>query len=207
VFKEKGLKLGHSTVLAMIALTLNASFSLSTFFSTILSYFLVFQPVNPANATFVTRKVMDGKVSINLPSTYKPLTETEMKQRFQNQRLPKTVWGDNKGVAGVVVDLMPMALTEADLLPYVKETEKQFKTMYNTCTIYSSGTRLVNGRKMGWVELEYSVPNGKMYNYMAFFPLAGGGNPLMVGFSTDAQGRTAWKPHIGKIINSVKILK
>lgn len=191
----------------MFALTLNASVSLQSFFATALSYLLAFQPVNPATATFVTRKVLDSKVSINLPSTYKPLTELEMKKRFQNQRLPKAVWGDNKGVAGVVIDMMPMNMKETDLAPYVAETEKQFKAMYNTCTIYSKGTRVVNGRKMGWVELEYSVPNGKMYNYMAFFPMKDGGNPLMVGFNTDAAGRLVWKPHIGKIINSVKVLK
>ena len=173
--------------------------------SALLSFLLFTQPIDPAKATYVNRTALNGRVELRMPSVYKQVSEADVKKRFNQQRLPLAVFGDAGGVVGIVVDEMPMSLGEKDLQGYVDETERQFKAMYSRCKIYSKGVRVVNGQKMGWVEMEYSVPNGAVYNYMAFYPQPNGAKPLMVGFNADSREVPRWRPHVAKIFNSVKI--
>lgn len=114
------------------------------------------------------RNVLGGKVEILIPKEFEIMSEDMMKLKYPSDRRPTLVYTDKTGGINVAFNHTTSKATQQQIDAYKDNLVSMFKNIYPSAEWKGTGTKEINGRKVGYMELLTPAIDTKIYNLIFF---------------------------------------
>src|SRR5690606_9734500 len=113
------------------------------------------------------------------------------------------VYSNESGGINVALNWTEDKASQELIPPYKDNFVQAFKNMYPSADWKNSGIKMINGRKVGYLELVIPAIDTEIYNLMFFTDLDG--KLLLCTFNCTKKSIHEWTPAAKEIMNSLKI--
>ncbi len=152
---------------------------------------------------FETKSLLNDKIELKIPKDFEIMSEELMKLKYPFERRPTLVYSNESGGINVALNLTQNNASQ-ELIPAYKENFVQtFKNLYPSADWKDSGIKVINGKKVGYLELVTPAIDTEIYNLMFFTDLDG--KLLLCTFNCTKKSITEWTLRAKEIMNSLKI--
>jgi len=151
----------------------------------------------------VSKLVLNNKVELKIPKEFNIMSEELMKLKYPSERRPTLVYSNETGGINVALNLTENKANQDLIEPYVANFVNTFKNMYPSAEWKGSGTKDINGQKIGFLKLITPAIDTKIYNVMFFTDL--NGKLLLCTFNCTEKSIKEWETTADEIMNSLKI--
>ena len=149
------------------------------------------------------KSLLNNKVELKIPSEFDIMPEELMKLKYPSDRRPTLVYSNESGGINVALNLTENKANQDLIEPYVVNFVNTFKNMYPSAEWKGSGTKNINGQKIGFLKLITPAIDTKIYNVMFFTDL--NGKLLLCTFNCTEKSIKEWETTADEILNSLKI--
>lgn len=150
-----------------------------------------------------TRSLLNDKVELKIPKGFTVMTEEMLKLKYPSERRPKLVYTNETGGINVALNLTQNRADQGLIDAYAENLVQTFKNIYPSAEWKGSGVVVVNGRKLGYMELVTPAIDTEIYNLMFFTDFEG--QLLLCTFNCTKKSIEEWQPTAKEIMNSLKI--
>jgi hypothetical protein len=150
-----------------------------------------------------TKIFLNGKVKLSIPKEFGIMSEEMMKIKYPSERRPTLVYTDESGGINVALNLTQSQANQDNISEYKDYFIKTFKGLYPSATWKDNGVKVINGRKIGYLELVTPAIDTEIYNLMFFTDLDG--KLLLCTFNCTKESINDWSPIANEIMNSLII--
>jgi len=151
----------------------------------------------------VSKSLLNDKVELKIPKEFDIMSEELMKLKYPSERRPTLVYSNETGGINVALNLTENKANQDLIEPYVENFVNTFKNMYPSAEWKGSGTKDINGQKIGFLKLITPAIDTKIYNVMFFTDL--NGQLLLCTFNCTENNIKEWETTADEIMNSLKI--
>lgn len=147
------------------------------------------------------KSVMNGKLSVLLPSGFTLMDLEMLKTKYQIEHRPTEVYTNEEGTINIAFNHTQDKCSFDELANYKEVFERQFNQ--SSIEFLKSELKQINGAD--FIVMEFITPavDSRIYNLMFATSLE---NRLMIGaFNCTINHLEEWKPLSGEIINSIKV--
>ncbi|HEY8935984.1 MAG TPA: hypothetical protein VIM65_12220 [Cyclobacteriaceae bacterium] len=149
------------------------------------------------------RKILGDKVEILIPKEFEVMSEDMMNLKYPSNRRPTLVYTDKTGGINIAFNHTASKATQQQIDAYKDNFVSTFKNLYPSAEWIGTGTKEINGRKVGYMELLTPAVDTKIYNLMFFTDLDG---RLLLGtFNCVDKKQSDWTEPAKQIMNSLTI--
>jgi len=149
------------------------------------------------------KSLLNDKVELKIPTKFEIMSEELMKVKYPSERRPTLVYSNESGGINVALNLTENKASQKMIEPYVENFVNTFKNMYPSAEWKGSGTKKINGRKVGYLKLITPAIDTKIYNVMFFTDL--NNKLLLCTFNCTEKSIDEWENTADEILNSLKI--
>lgn len=149
------------------------------------------------------KSLFNDKVELKIPTEFDIMSEELMRVKYPAERRPTLVYSNESGGINVALNLTQNKANQELIEPYVDNFVNTFKKMYPTAEWKDSGSKVINGKKVGFLKLITPAIDTKIYNVMFFTDLDG--KLLLCTFNCTKKSITDWETTADEIMNSLKI--
>ena len=154
------------------------------------------------NIELKERKVLNGKISLLLPSDFTKMDESILLVKYPNLgNRPNEVYTNDKGSVNVAFNHTSSPVNESEL-PQVKKAIQQQLSNTNGIEILKTEKLKINNTDFITIEFMSNAVDTKIYN--TIFITALDGRLLLGTFNCTVNDFDEWKPISKKIINSIR---
>ena len=172
---------------------------LSTLFICFLSYV-----VSAHAQRMETKTLLNDRVEIKIPSSFKEMSKESIKERFgRGGAPPDIVFAEAAGSPSLSFALKENPADSAVIAQYVDMVEKSITNPVPAARVLDKGTKYVSGKKIGYLVIITPAQHGEIYSNLFFTDL--NGKFLLCSFSCMNRSVDEWKETIDQIIWSFKI--
>jgi hypothetical protein len=127
--------------------------------------------IGPAGAeeALESRSLLEGKVSMQVPASFTPMSDQHRKLKYPGANAPALVLTDESSTVNVALDHKPMAIAPDQ----VKLLEEPMRQQFASAKLNSAGMRSINGRDFLVIDVDVSLPDGTNHNHIAITSLEG----------------------------------
>jgi hypothetical protein len=147
--------------------------------------------------------LLKGKVELKIPKYFNIMSEELMKLKYPSDRRPTLVYSNESGGINVGLNLTQNQASQQQISAYKDNFVQTFKKVYPSAAWKDSGVRIINGRKVGYLELITPAADTDIYNLMFFTDM--NGKLLLCTFNCTKKDMNEWAPTAKEIMNSLKI--
>ena len=151
----------------------------------------------------INKLFLDEKVELKIPRDFDIMSEELMKLKYPSERRPTLVYSNESGGINIGLNLTENKASQELIDPYVENFVNTFKNLYPSAEWKGSGTKKINGRKVGYLKLITPAIDTKIYNVMFFTDLDG--KLLLSTFNCTEKDIPEWEQSADEIMNSLKI--
>ncbi|MEN8120288.1 MAG: hypothetical protein ABFS35_08075 [Bacteroidota bacterium] len=151
----------------------------------------------------VNKSLLNDKVELKIPKDFEIMSEELMKVKYPSERRPTLVYSNETGGINVALNLTENKASQELIEPYVENFVKTFKNMYPSAEWKGSGSKNINGKKIGYLKLITPAIDTKIYNVIFFTDLDK--KLLLCTFNCTEKSITEWEMTADEIMNSLKI--
>lgn len=144
----------------------------------------------------------DYKFQLKIPKAFHALTEAEIKQKYNND-VPSVVYADQDNSVNIAISITDKD-TDNDKIETYLSTTKNLLSMAGSKILDSKVTKQGN-HNIGTLQFVTDSPEGKYYNYIAFF--SQDGKLASISFNVKDMDREEWLPVADFVINSLDFTK
>lgn len=149
------------------------------------------------------RSILNDKVEILLPREFEVMSEDMMKLKYPSERRPTLVYTDKTGGINVAFNHTTSKANQQQIDAYKDNFVNTFKNLYPSAEWNETGTKEINGRKVGYLELVTPALDTKIYNLMFFTDLDG--RLLLCTFNCVEKKQKDWHETAKQIMSSLTI--
>ena len=160
------------------------------------------------SATIVQREleiksILNDRVEIKLPKEFQIMSEEMVSLKYPSERRPTLIYTNESGGINVAFNLTENKANQDIIDPYKDNFVKTFKNMYPSADWKDNGVKIINGKKVGFLELVTPAIDTEIYNLMFFTDLEG--KLLLCTFNCTKKDIKEWETTAKEIMSSLKI--
>ena len=160
------------------------------------------------SATIVQREleiksILNDRVEIKLPKEFQIMSEEMVSLKYPSERRPTLIYTNESGGINVAFNLTENKANQDIIDPYKDNFVKTFKNMYCYGEWKDNGVKIINGKKVGFLELVTPAIDTEIYNLMFFTDLEG--KLLLCTFNCTKKDIKEWETTAKEIMSSLKI--
>lgn len=159
--------------------------------------------VAPDKVDFTTKSLLEDKIELKIPKDFDIMSEELIKLKYPSDRRPTLVYSNETGEINVALNLTDNKANQDLIEPYVENLVTTFKNMYPSAKWKDSGTKVINGKKVGYLKLITPAIDTKIYNVLFFTDLDG--KLLLCTFNCTEKNIKKWGTAGDEIMNSLQI--
>lgn len=151
-----------------------------------------------------TKTLLNDKVEIKIPSSFKEMSKEAIKERFgKGGAPPDIVFAEAAGSPSLSFALKENPADSSVIDQYVDMVEKSITNPLPATKILDKGIKYVSGKKIGFLVMVTPAQYGEIYSNLFFTDLDG--KFLLCSFSCMNRSVDEWKATIDQIVWSLKI--
>lgn len=147
--------------------------------------------------------LMDGKLSLLLPTNFAPLSAERLARKYPRQQPPQLAYSNPETTVNVAVAHTPHPVPPEQLAAAYSHPERGVKSSVPTAKWYQSRMTTINGRAFFLMEFQSPAADVAVRNIMVGTSLDG--RLLIVSFNTTEPLEKEWMPVGRKIIQSIEV--
>ena len=148
------------------------------------------------------KSLLNNKIELKIPKDFAIMSEELLKLKYPSERRPTLVFSNDSGGINIALNLTSNPANQESILPYKDNFVQTFKSLHPKAIWKDHGVSLINGRKVGYLELITPAIDTDIYNLMFFTDLEG--KLLLCSFNCTIKDIEEWKPIAKEIMNSLK---
>lgn len=156
-----------------------------------------------ANIELVTKILLDDTVQLKIPKDFTIMPEEMMKRKYPSERRPTVVYTNESGGINIALNATTHPASQEMIEGYRDNFVQTFKNLYPSADWKGNGVKLINGRKVGYLELVTPAVDTEIYNLMFFTDV--NGTLLLCTFNCTKKSITDWTPVALEIMNSLQV--
>lgn len=149
-----------------------------------------------------TKSLFNDKVELKIPKGFEIMSEELLKFKYPSERRPTLVYTDESGGINVTLNLTKHPVSQKLISSYKDSFIQNFKYLHPLAEWKDSGIKMINGKKVGYLELITPAVDTDIYNLMFFTDLDG--KLLLCTFNCTKNNIKEWKPTAKEIMNSLR---
>ena len=150
-----------------------------------------------------TKSLFKDKVELKIPIGFDIMSEDLMKIKYPSERRPTLVYSNESGGINIALNLTQSQANQEIISAYTDNFVQTFKNLYPSADWKDSGVKMINGKKVGYLELVTPAIDTEIYNLMFFTDLDG--KLLLCTFNCTKKSIDEWTPTAKEIMSSLKI--
>jgi len=172
-------------------------------------FFMAPLSIEAKDIELTERDVLDGKISVVLPSEFTKLDQKTLDIKYPLKTAPREVYSDKTTAINFTIDTKDMGgpipdnLSEKDFQDLLNVIKKGITLAYEDFKILDEGFVEINNKKYAYLKVIVPAVDTEIYNYMVFSPL--NEKILVASFNTTIANRSVWEVTGDKMIESLKI--
>jgi hypothetical protein len=131
--------------------------------------FLIAAGPAAAEEALESRSLMEGKVTIQVPASFTPMSDEHRKLKYPGANAPALVLTDESSTVNIAIDQKPMAIAPNQ----IKELEAPMRQQFASAKLNSSGMRSINGNDFLVIDVDVPLTDGTNHNHIAITSLEG----------------------------------
>lgn len=149
--------------------------------------------------------VIDGKVSVLLPETFDLMEEEYVQMKYPANKGFDAVYSDNTTTINCTFLCNQTQITDGEIKRLKDELVKLFRDMHPKAEFYEQGVEVFTNKKIGFYDLLFDAPDGKIYNLIIIMELEG--RLYMSNFNCTEDNVKYWRPILKGIMKSIKVVE
>lgn len=150
-----------------------------------------------------TKSLLNNKVELKIPKEFDVMSEELMKMKYPSERRPTLVYSNGSAGINVALNLTQNQASQEMISAYRDNFVQTFKNLYPSAEWKDSGIKMINGKKVGYLELVTPAMDTEIYNLMFFTDV--NGKLLLCTFNCTKKSIDEWTPAANEIMNSLKV--
>lgn len=171
----------------------------------IIAVLLVFYCQLAAAERLETRSLLDGRLSIDLPSGFTAMPESMKRIKYPGKRRPAEVYSTSDGAVSFAFNYTQTEITEAEIEDAHRALSGSFRHAYPDAEWYRSGVYEQSGLPVFVLELTTPARDTRIHNLMIGMPLDG--RLLLIAFNTTVEQRDRWLEAGHAAMQSIRVLQ
>lgn len=150
-----------------------------------------------------TKSLLNDRITLKVPKEFDIMPEEMTKLKYPSERRPTLIYSDPSGGINVALNLTQSRANQQLIEPYKENLVQTFKKLYPSAEWKSNGITLVNGRKVGYMEIVTPAIDTEVYNLIFFTDVDG--KLLLCTFNCTEKSISEWTPIAKEIMNSLTV--
>jgi hypothetical protein len=150
-----------------------------------------------------TRLLLNDKVELKVPKDFGIMSEEMMEIKYPSERRPTLVYTNESGEINVALNLTQNQASQGMIQAYSDNFIQMFKNTYPSAEWKDSGVKVINGKKVGFLEIVTPAIDTQIYNLLFFTDVDG--RLLICTFNCTKNNIEEWEPTAKEIMGSLKI--
>lgn len=147
--------------------------------------------------------ILDGKVEFFVPSELSSMRDEMWTLKYPNMPRPILALTDDNGEINLIGDLTAQSATEAQLDAFSNFQIDHFKKSRSDLKMLDNGSKIINGRKVGFFKFLSRAGGQKVFNY--YFFIIVDGKILLFTFNCIKELRRVWEKTAEGIVLSIRV--
>jgi len=156
-----------------------------------------------ATPNLAKRALLDGKLSLLVPASFKHMSEEMLRVKYPSERRPTTVLTNPEGTVNVAVNHTQNSLRPAQLSEAHAAMDQMFRNMYPSAKWNQSEVVTINGRQFFVLDLRTPAIDTEIRNIMGGTSLDG--RFLIITFNCTRELEPEWEAAGRRIIESASL--
>ena len=149
-----------------------------------------------------TKTLLNGKINLKIPKSFEIMSEEMLKFKYPSANRPTLVYTNESGEINVALNLTQSKAAQNIISIYKDKFVENFKNTYPSAAI-DKDIKIINGRKVGYLELITPAIDTEIYNLMFFTDVDG--KLLICSFNCTKKNIPEWTSVAKEIMNSLKV--
>lgn len=149
--------------------------------------------------------VIDGKVSVLMPETFDLMEEEYVQMKYPANKGFDAVYSDDSTTINCTFLCNQTPVDDNELKELKDELVKIFREMHPKAEFYEEGVEVFTNKKVGFYDLLFDAPDGKIYNLIIVMELEG--RLFMSNFNCTIDNVKYWKPILKGMMKSIKVVE
>lgn len=149
--------------------------------------------------------VIEEKVAVLIPETFTLLEEEFIKMKYPASKGFDSVYTDDAVTVNCTFSWNQTEISDDNIEDLKDDLLKFFRELYPKADFYENGVETFTNKKIGFFDLLFDAPDGKMYNLIIVMELEG--KLYMSNFNCTEDKVKYWRPILKGIMKSIKVVK
>ena len=119
------------------------------------------------------KSLLNDRIELGVPKGFEIMSEEIMKIKYPSSQRPNLVFTNELTSVNVALSLTQNDASQELITPYVDNFVKSFNSQFPTADWKDKGTKMINGRKVGFIKVITPAVDTDIYNVMFFTDLDG----------------------------------
>jgi len=149
------------------------------------------------------KSLMNNKVELKIPKDFEIMSKEMLQLKYARGNAPTLVYTDKTGGINVAMNYTQSKANQANIGEFKDYLVKTFKGGFPDAEWKDTGFKVINGKKVGYIEVITPAIDTKIYNLLFFTDM--GGRLLLCTFNCTHKSINDWQPAAKEIMESLKI--
>lgn len=150
------------------------------------------------------RSFLDGKMELLVPVNFKPMTAAMMNFKYPNaNQKPNIVLTDEYAEVNIVISFLSQSLKSSQIDEFKNFQISMLKKLRPDAKWLEDGTKVVNGKKIGYFKFVSNAIDQTVFNYYFFTDMDG--KVLLMTFNCIEKLLPEWKDTSESIVASLTV--
>ncbi|PWU04289.1 MAG: hypothetical protein C5B52_01645 [Bacteroidetes bacterium] len=150
-----------------------------------------------------TLKLLDGKVSLVVPNTLKPMSDELWKLKYPTAPRPEFALSDASGEVNLIMRNTGQPIDESQLEEFKDFQLNAIRENRPNLEVQAQGIKTINGKRVSYFKMITQARDLKIFNYYNFVAIDG--RVVMFTFNCTTRLQKKWEVEAEKIIQSLHI--
>ena len=156
-----------------------------------------------SNSKLEKKLLLNDRIELKIPKEFTIMGEELVKLKYPLESRPNLIYTNETGGINVAFSLTNSKANQEGIASYKDYLVKTFEDAYPSAKWIGNGVKIINGRKVGCLELITPAIDTKIYNKMFFTDLDG--KLLICTFNCTEKSLAEWKPVANEIMYSLTV--
>jgi hypothetical protein len=153
----------------------------------------------------VTKKEIGGKVTIQVPKSFKMMSAAMLAAKYAPETRPTVAYSDDRGTVNIALSLTAQALSPDQVPTMYRTLEQQFRTAFPTAKWHESKLYERDGTRFFMLDLTMPAADTQIRNTIVGTSVQG--KLFLATFNVTKDLEEQWLPTGQKVLDTLKIKK
>lgn len=149
------------------------------------------------------RSLLDDKIELKVPIDFNVMSEELLQVKYPASNRPTLVYSNETGGINVAFNHTPNQANQEAIASIEQNLVQVFKTNFPTAEWKDHGTKEINGRQVGYLEMITPALDTDIYNLLFFTDVEG--KLLICTFNCTIEHLNSWESTAHEIMSSLQV--